>query len=230
MLPGWIRLMKCEYLMCTDQQISLPDRLQDGEQEALTEAFALHRERLWRMINFRMDRRLAARVDPDDILQEAYLDAERRLQYFRADQGGSVFMWLRLICRQTLVNVFRRHLESSGRDASREVSLQQQMNAQSTSISIARQFVASATSPSQAAAQRETTAQLIEALEAMDPMDREIIALRHFEDLRNIEVAAVLDIMPTAASNRYVRAITRLRKVLGQFQGPSPAEGMPNDE
>jgi RNA polymerase sigma-70 factor (ECF subfamily) len=182
------------------------------------------------MINFRMDRRLAARVDPDDILQEAYLDAERRLHRFRADNGHSVFIWLRLICSQTLINVFRRHLDTSMRDAGREVSLQQRTAGQSTSISIARQFAASGASPSQAAVRGEASAQLISALESMDPVDREIIALRHFEDLSNAEVAVVLEIKPTAASNRYVRAIARLRTVLRPFPQDPNAAGEPGDE
>jgi len=177
------------------------------------------------MISFRMDRRLNGRVDPDDILQEAYIDAENRLEHFRAEHSQSVFIWLRMICRQTLINVFRRHLESEMRDAGREATPQQQSTGQSTSVSLAQHFVASLTSPSQAAVKGEVSGQLIAALETMDPIDQEIIALRHFEDLNNSEVAATLDIKPTAASNRYVRAIARLRTILGQLPEFSETHG-----
>ena len=193
------------------------ERLHAGDRQALSEAFTLHRERLWRMISFRMDRRLRGRVDPDDILQEAYLNAEQRIGYFGSDAGHSIFIWFRLIVGQTLVDAHRRHLAAEMRDASREISMQRSPQVQSTSLSLAEQLAGSITSPSLAARRSEVSGQLIAALDTMDPIDQEIIALRHFEDLSNTEVAEVLDIKPTAASNRYVRAIARLRDVLASI-------------
>lgn len=200
-------------------------RLCDGDRQALSEAFTQHRERLWRMINFRMDQRLRGRVDPDDILQEAYLDAEQRIGYCGKDANHSIFVWFRLIVGQTLVNVHRRHLEADMRDASREVSMNKTPSVQSTSICLAQQLAGSMTSPSQAAHKQEVSSQLIAALETMDPIDQEVIALRHFEDLSNAEVAEVLNIKPTAASNRYLRAIARLRDVLNKLPGFSESNG-----
>jgi RNA polymerase sigma-70 factor (ECF subfamily) len=204
---------------------ALSQRLHEGDRQALSEAFTAHRERLWRMINFRMDRRLRGRVDPDDILQEAYLNAEHRLAHFRNDASHSLFIWFRLIVSQTLVDVHRRHVEAGMRDANREVSMNHSPRVQSTSVSLAEQLAGSMTSPSHAAHRQEVSRQLIAALETMDPIDQEIIALRHFEDLSNADVAEVLDIKRTAASNRYVRAIARFRDVLDRLPGFSESSG-----
>jgi len=206
---------------------ALLQRLHTGDRGALSEAFMLHRERLWRMINFRMDRRLRGRVDPDDVLQEAYLNAEQRFEHFDQEAGHSIFIWFRLICSQTLVDVHRRHVEAEMRSAGREVSAHRSPGGPSTSYSIAGQLAGSMTSPSQAAHKQELSKQLAAALETMEPIDQEIIALRHFEDLSNAEVAEVLEIKRTAASNRYVRAIARLREVLDDVPGFSDSNGGP---
>ena len=211
--------------MPPDSVDPLLQQLHDGDRQVLSEAFTRHRERLWRMISFRMDRRLRGRVDPDDILQEAYLNAEQRFGYFRKAANLSIFIWFRLIVGQTLVDVHRRHLGADMRDASREISMNKTPSAQSTSVCLAQQLAGSLTSPSQAAHKQEVSSQLIAALETMDPIDQEIIALRHFEDLSNADVAEVLDIKQTAASNRYVRAIARLRDVLDKLPGFSESGG-----
>lgn len=209
--------MNLSMTISRDREASLPARLRQGDLLALTEAFSLHRERLGRLIGFRMDRRLAGRLDPEDVLQEAFIDAERRLSHFRSDHAQSVFIWLRLVCLQTLTNVFRRHLQTSQRDAAREVSCNQPAFGQSTSYSIAQHLAADLTSPSQAVARDELSAQLTAALSRLSEVDQEIIALRHFEDLSNAEVAGILNITSTAASNRYVRAIARLKLTLDQL-------------
>lgn len=201
---------------------ALEERLRAGQRQALSEALAIHRERLWRMVNFRMDARLRGRVDPDDVLQEAFLAAEQRLEHFRDEASHSVFIWLRLIVAQTLVDVHRRHLEAEMRDVRREVSINNAPLMHSTSVSLADRLVGSLTSPSQAAQQRELSRQLMAALERMEPIDQEIIALRHFEDLSNIEVAEALNLKPSAASNRYIRALGRFRDVLDQLPGFAP--------
>ncbi len=195
------------------------ERLRAGEEAVLAELFSLHRERLRRMLNFRMDRRLAGRVDAEDILQEAYLDATQRIEHYRKEDSMSFFVWLRLIVNQTLIDVHRRHLGAEMRDANREVSMHHKGNAQSTSLSLAAKLLGDLTSPSQAAVREETAAQLERAIASMDPMDQEVLALRHFEDLTNSEVAEVLGIGQTAASNRYVRALGRLKNILAEIPG-----------
>lgn len=171
------------------------------------------------MVRFRMDRRLFGRVDPEDVLQEAYLAAAQRLEHYGDGTSFSPFVWLRMVLMQTLIDVHRHHLGIQMRDADREVGLPGCWGGQTTSASLAAQFVGKLTSPSQAAARAELLAHVEQAIAAMDPIDQEILALRHFEELSNSEVAEVLRIQQKAASIRYVRAIKRLRAVLSEHPG-----------
>lgn len=188
-------------------------------QESLAALFSQHRERLWRMVNFRMDRRLHGRVDPDDVLQEAYLAALQRLGHYRDESSASPLVWLRLIVMQTLTDVHRHHLGAQMRDADREVSMRGWHNPQTTSASLAALLMGRFTSPSQAAARAEMFDQAEQAIAAMDPLDQEVLALRHFEELTNSEVAEVLGIQQKAASIRYVRALKRLKAVMAELPG-----------
>lgn len=193
---------------------ALLERLKAGDERALADAFDQHRDRLWRTIQFRLDRRLAPRVDPEDVLQEAYLGAAQRLAHLMKEPTWSLYLWLRWIVLQTLVDVHRRHLGAGRRNISREATRVAAGESPSTSVSLAGQLAGSMTPPSQAAARAELRVRLEAALATMAPLDQEIIALRHFEDLSNVEAASVLGLQPTAASNRYVRAIARLKEVL----------------
>jgi len=195
------------------------DRLRDGDSQALAELFSEHRERLWRMVKFRLDTRLAGRADADDILQEAYLNAAQRVHHYLQDPSNSFFVWLRLIVGQTLIDVHRRHLGAKMRDVHREVSLQAASYPQATSVALAAQLLGNMTSPSQAAVKAETARQLEQAVAAMDTIDQEVLALRHFEELTNSEVAEVLGIQQKAASIRYVRALARLKDILEKIPG-----------
>ena len=190
-----------------------------GDRKALGKLFDHYRERLWRIVNFRLDQRLRGRVDADDILQEAYLDADRRLHHFLEDSPDGFFIWLRLIVNQTLIDVHRRHLGTKARDARRERSLQSGFSAQSTSFSLSHHLLGHLTSPSQAVLRQELSEQLNVALESMSDLDREVLALRHFEELTNSETARLLGLSEQAASIRYVRAIRRLRDVLRAIPG-----------
>ncbi len=206
-----------------DQSFSPPDdmldRLQTDGEQALADFYSQHRERLWRMVNFRLDKRLVGRVDADDVLQEAYLDAAQRMHHYLDDPSMSFFVWLRLVVKQTLIDIHRRHLGAQMRDASREVSMHVGGYSQATSISLAAHLLGSFTSPSQLAVKDEMVKQLEAAIEKMDPIDQEILALRHFEELTNSEVAEVLSIQQKAASIRYVRAVARLKDVLAKVPG-----------
>lgn len=204
--------------MIEDAPEDVEIRMREGDTSALAEAFALLRPRLWRTVHFRLDRRLAGRIDADDILQEAYLSAAKRLTHFGEKAGLSCFLWLRMITNQTLVDLHRRHLGAKRRDANRERSLH--IGGRSnTSISLASHLIAQLTTPSGVAVKRELSDHLEEALETMDEIDRETLALRHFEELTNGEVAALLEISKTAASNRYARALVRLREILAKVPG-----------
>jgi RNA polymerase sigma-70 factor (ECF subfamily) len=193
-------------------------RLREGDRGALGDLFSLHRQRIWRMIRFRMDRRLAARIDPDDVLQEAFLAARTRIDNFLAEPHRSFFVWLRMIALQTLFDQHRHHIGAEMRNAARDVRIDQ-ADSSNTSLCLAAQLAGTLTSPSQAAAGLEMMQQLEQAIASMAALDQEIIAMRHFEDLTNIESAEALGISPTAASNRYVRAIARLKEILTSLGG-----------
>ncbi len=194
-------------------------RIAEGDQQALAEAFARYRSRLRRMVLLRLDRRLQGRIDASDVLQEAYLDVARRAVEYAANPTLPLFLWLRLLTGQRLLIVHRQHFEAKMRDVGQEVSLYRGALPQASSVSLAAQLLGRLTSPSLAAMRAEMQLRLQEALNGMDPLDREVLTLRHFEELSNGETARVLDIRKSAASNRYIRALERLREVLSGMPG-----------
>ncbi len=140
--------------------------------------------------------------------------ASRRLSDYLRDPAVPVFVWLRTMTQQVLADAHRRHLGAQKRDARQDVPLNRRSGQESTSASIAARLVGSLTSPSQAAVRQDMREHLHRALDQMDALDREVLALRHFEDLTNGEVAAVLGLQKAAASNRYVRALKRLKQIM----------------
>ena len=198
------------------------DRVASGDHEALAQAFSQYRSRLRNVVVFRMDAKMRGRTDPDDVLQEAYLQAAQRTEHFakarQTHADASLFVWLRLIVTQTLVDSHRRHVGAQKRSAGREVAIHGG-SPRATSASIADCLLGHLTSPSQAAMREELGEKLKAAIATMSDTDQEIIALRHFEELTNGEVAEVLGIEVKAASIRYVRAIKRLKEVLQQIPG-----------
>jgi RNA polymerase sigma-70 factor (ECF subfamily) len=197
----------------------LMQRLAAGDPQALADAFARYRDRLRRMVQMRLDRRLQGRLDASDVLQEAYLDASSRAATYAANPTMPFFLWLRFLTGQRLLMLHRQHLGTKMRDVGQEVSLYRGAMPQASSASLAAHLLGRLTSPSQNAARAEMQLKLQEALNGMDAMDREVLTLRHFEELSNSEVAMVLGIQKTAASNRYVRALMRLRDVLSSIPG-----------
>jgi RNA polymerase sigma-70 factor (ECF subfamily) len=196
----------------------LLDGLQRGDQQALAALFSRHRERLRKMVEFRLDARLRGRVSTSDVLQEAYIDALKRLPHYQALPGVPFFVWLRWVAVQRLVDVHRQHLGAQVRNVGKEVRLGQGDLIEASSEKMA-ELMGDLTSPSQAAQRSETLARLREALDRLDSIDREVLALRHFEELNNYEVAALLGIQTAAASKRYVRALERLKEALEQLPG-----------
>lgn len=188
--------------------------LANGGEQVLARLFCDHADRLGRMVQCRLDPRLRGRIDPADILQESYLEVSRRLPDYLRAPVVSTFVWLRTMTLQTLTKVHRRHLGAKMRSARVEVSLHRDCHAATKSISPAARLADNLASPSRAVMREEMRQAMRAAFESMNPIDREILALRHFEDLGNAEVAEHLGIRKTAASNRYVRALRRLRQIL----------------
>jgi RNA polymerase sigma-70 factor (ECF subfamily) len=192
----------------------LSQRIIQGDRQALAELFSLYRPRLWRMINFRLHPRLQGRVDPDDVLQDAWLMAVNRIDYFLRDASHSSFIWFRMIVNQTLVELHRHHLGAEKRNAARDVSAHSAWASESTSSSMAFHLSGHLTSPSSAVNRAELARQLDTILQGMNEVDREVLALRHFEELSNGETARVLNMSEQAASGRYIRALGRLKQIL----------------
>jgi RNA polymerase sigma-70 factor (ECF subfamily) len=192
----------------------LTRRLRAGDPAAAGDLFAQHRDRLKRMVRLRLDRRVQGRLDASDVLQEAFLDVQKKAADFAAKPDLPAYLWLRLVTAERLVILHRHHLGAQMRDAAQEMSLCRGGPPAASTHSLANLLLGRLTSPTQAAIRAERQLRLQEALNGMDPTDREVLALRHFEELTNNEVAAVLGLTKAAASNRYVRALKRLKEIL----------------
>jgi RNA polymerase sigma-70 factor (ECF subfamily) len=194
-------------------------RAQGGDAAALDELFARHRDRLRRMVEMRLDRRLQGRIDASDVIQDAYVDATRKLDDYLRDPKLSLFLWLRLVVGERLMKLHRQHISAQMRDAGREVSLYREALPTASSAALAAHLLGKHTSPTQAAVRAERLLRLQEALNALDPIDREILSLRHFEELTRAEAAQALGIEEAAAAKRYVRALKRLKDTLAGMPG-----------
>jgi RNA polymerase sigma-70 factor (ECF subfamily) len=190
-----------------------------GQEQALLELFARNRDRLRRMVRLRLDRRLQGRVDPSDVLQDAQVDVLRRAGEYAANPVMPPYLWLRFLTGQRLMALHRHHLGARMRDANQEISLHRGALPEATSASLAALLLGRLTSPTRAAQRAEMQIRLQEALNSMDPIDREVLTLRHFEELSNSETAQVLGIGKTAACNRYLRALKRLKENLSSMPG-----------
>lgn len=209
-----------------NEQPELPDEdeivasLQQDREQALAQHFTAVQERLKQVARFRLDRRLGGRVSASDVIQETYVRAAKRLDHFIEQKDLPFFIWLRLEVNQKLHEIHRFHLGASKRDARKEIKLGPGGNdAGQTSMALAAHLVARITSPSMAVDREEQILFLQKALNEMNELDREVIALRHFEELSNIETAKVLNIEPSAASKRYLRALKRIGEIMKQVQG-----------
>ncbi len=199
---------------------ALLNRLRGGDREALGALFDRHRDRLLRMVRLRMNRRLRGRVTASDVLQETYFEVSARLAEYLREPTMPFFLWLRFLAGQRLAILHRRHLDTRQRDAGREVPLHAAVP-EATSAALAARLASSRTGPVDALVRAELRQRLREALDTMHPLDREVLALRHFEQLRNTEAAAVMGLSEAAASKRYVRALARLREILTRRPGAS---------
>lgn len=187
------------------------EQLRSGGATALAELFSQYRPKLENMIGFRMDSRLAGRIDASDVLQEAYLKVAERVNSYLEAPNVSFYVWMRHVVYQTLIDQHRLHFRTK-RGLGQEVRKKQSYNA--TTYSIVGRLVGDNTTPGRAIEREEEKEQLHLALDTMEQVDREVLALRHFEGLGNKQVAEILSISVTAASNRYVRAMTRLGEVM----------------
>lgn len=196
-----------------DSNATPESRLRAGDPAAVGELFSACRDRLKRMVRLRLDRRLQGRLDASDVLQEAFLDVQKKAPEFAA-KDMPAYLWLRLVTAERLLVLHRHHLGTKMRNAGQEVSLYRGGLPPATTHSLANLLLGRMTSPSEAAVRAERQVRLQEALDTMEPIDREVLVLRHFEELSNNEVALILELSKSAASNRYLRALKRLKDIL----------------
>jgi RNA polymerase sigma-70 factor (ECF subfamily) len=194
----------------------LLDRAGHGDEAARQELLSRHRDRLRRMVRVYLDRRLAARVDPSDVIQDALTEAAVKLPDYIRERPLPFYPWLRRIAWERLVKVHRRHLRAGMRDATRE-SRDLDLPCQSA-WDLAARLVASGTSPSRHAMQDEARVRVREALERLGERDREVLVMRYLEQLAIREIAAALGLTEGAVKLRHLRALERVRALLaGEF-------------
>jgi RNA polymerase sigma-70 factor (ECF subfamily) len=209
------------------EELERLQRARQGDDAGLRDLFTRYRDRLRRMVALRLDPRVRGRVDPSDVVQEAYLEISKHLAEYLRNPTMPFYLWLRYLTGQKLALTHRQHLGVQARDAGREISLYRDALPEASSAALAARLMGKLTTPSQAAIKAELKIRIQEALNSMDALDREVLTLRHFEQLTNAETALVLGVSPTAACNRYVRALERLRDILG---GPPGGAGGLCDE
>jgi RNA polymerase sigma-70 factor (ECF subfamily) len=201
---------------------ALVERARNGDASALSALFEAHHARLVRMVGLRLDARLRRRLDPADVVQEAWLEVVRRFPDWSADAHPPFAVWLRLTTAQALAQAQRRHLGAERRDARRDTPIESRPSVSADGFADA--FVASATSPSQSAHREDLRERVLRALAELDELDREIVALRQFEGLSNEEAAEELAIEPATASKRFARALVRLRPALDELRPGASTE------
>lgn len=193
--------------------------IQSGEAK-LGQVLAKHRDRLKRLIELRLDPRVKGRVDSSDVIQETQITAMARIEEYLVDPEVPLFVWLRFLALQTVTDAHRRHLGAKVRNVQREIAIDQFPAA--SCAALANQLVGQLTTASQALEKVEAKRRLEDAIKAMTPKDREVIMLRHYEQLSQKEAARVLGISEAATGSRHVRALTKLRRMLETAGVKSP--------
>jgi len=192
-------------------------QLAAGNPDSMAAAFDYYRNRLHKTVQLRMDRRLSGRVDPSDVLQEAFLTASRDLPRYMANPEAPVFVWLHGITIRSLQDLHREHLVAAKRAVGREATAFGQSYEPQSGNVLSELIADSVTSPSDFMLREERKQQVLQGLAEMEEIDREVLILRHFELLSNDETAMILGLTRTAASNRYIRSLQRLEVVLSEI-------------
>lgn len=192
----------------------LLDGVREGKDAAADRLLERHRDPLRRMIELRLDRKIQQRVDASDIVQEVMIEANRRLEKYLADPVMPFHLWLRQMAKDRIIDAHRRHRQSGKRSVDRENAAVAPAALDRSTMELAAQLCDNEMTPAAAATMRELQKRFQDAIEQLDEADREIVIMRHFEQLSNQDVAAALGLTAPAASMRYLRAIRRLRSSL----------------
>ena len=205
-----------------DRTEQLLDQAKAGDDDAVGELLQRHRKSIRRLVEMRLDRKVQRRVDVSDVVQEVMIEASGRLSKYLDDPVMAFHLWLRQIAWDRIIDTYRRHRVSAKRNMDREQPMSVPTGPDQSTMELAVQLCDPNLTPAAAATQREIAVKVEEVLEELGPQDREIILMRHYEHLTNLEVAEVLNLNPPAASMRYLRAIRRLRDLM-EAEGTSSA-------
>lgn len=197
-----------------DPTANLLQDAKKGDQGAVEQLLTRHREALKRMVDMRLDKRVAQRVDVSDIVQEVLVEASRRLQLYLENPVMPFHLWIRQIAKDRIIDAHRRHRVSAKRSVDRERRLEINGQPDASTIELAGQLLDPELTPAARATQREMAIQVQTCIEQLDERDRDILLMRHYEQLSNQEVAQALGLTEPAASMRYLRALKRLRAAI----------------
>lgn len=204
------------------QTETLLNAARDGDSDAVNRLLDKHRGPVRRLVELRLDRKVQRRVDVSDVVQDVLVEASGRLEKYLADPSMAFHLWLRQIAWDRIIDTYRRHRVSAKRNMDREQPMSAPAGPDQSTMEFAVQLCDPALTPAAAATQREIAVKVEEAIEKMNDQDREIIVMRHYEHLSNLEIAEALGLNAPAASMRYLRAVRRLREMLqgedGDFQ------------
>ncbi|MCC9606547.1 sigma-70 family RNA polymerase sigma factor [Blastopirellula sp. JC732] len=191
----------------------------EGDSDARDKLLERHRDSLRRMVEMRLDRKIRRRVDASDVVQDVLVEANRRLADYMANPVMPFHLWLRHLAQDRIIDAHRRHRGSQKRSVDLEQNIATPVNVDQSSINIIAQICDGEMTPAAAATMSELQARFEQAIAQLDEQDREVVVMRHFEQLSNQEVAAALGLSAAAASMRYLRALRRLRGLLGEPTG-----------
>ena len=197
-----------------EQTSALLGAAKQGDRQAVDQLLERHRGSVRRLVEMRLDRKVQRRVDVSDVVQDVMVEASGRLEKYLQNPAMAFHLWLRQITWDRIIDTYRRHRGSAKRSMDREQSMLVPGGCEESTIELVVQLRDPAMTPATAAARAELTRSVEAAIERLDPADRSIILMRHYEHLSNAEAAEVLGLNPPAASMRYLRALRRLRELL----------------
>ncbi|MEZ6059730.1 MAG: sigma-70 family RNA polymerase sigma factor [Planctomycetaceae bacterium] len=195
--------------------MELLNGVRDGDGDAVNRLMERHREAVRRMIQMRMDNALSRRVDASDVVQDVLFEASRRMEEYIRDPGMPFHLWLRQLARDRIIDMHRRHRTAQRRSVDREQHVSSLGSDDKSAADLVSLLKDAELTPAAATVRREMEQRFLAALNQLGDDDREMIVMRHFEHLGNAEVAQALGLTAPAAGMRYLRAIRRLREILG---------------
>ena len=186
-----------------------------GDRAAVNRLLERHRVSLKKLIQLRLDRKIARRVDASDVVQDVLMEANTRLQDYLADPRMPFHLWLRQLAQDRMIDVYRRHRGAQRRSLDREQSITAPQFSDQSGFDLMGQLADHELTPAAASIRKELEARFVLALDQLEDEDREIVLMRHFEQLGNSEVADALGLTAAAAGMRHLRALRKLRAILG---------------